>query len=102
VEYTGQLTKRMLEYFTPRADVDAGSDPLWAAVASHGRRAQPSVRSPPTLPLQRAKKVRIRNGRWISLSTIVARTEGYTYNAIVWDSPIVQGPFPVAPRQTLT
>jgi hypothetical protein len=32
---------------------------------------------------------------------IVARTEGYTYAASVWDLSIVQGPFSVAPRQTL-
>jgi hypothetical protein len=38
----------------------------------------------------------------ISLDTIVARAEGYTYNAKVWDLSIVQGPFSVAPCQTLT
>jgi hypothetical protein len=37
----------------------------------------------------------------ISFSRIVARTDGYTYAAKVWDSSIVQGPFSVAPRQTL-
>jgi hypothetical protein len=34
------------------------------------------------------------------LSRIVARTEGYTNDANVWDLSIVQGPFSVAPRQT--
>jgi hypothetical protein len=38
----------------------------------------------------------------ISISTIVARTEGYTHAAKVWDLSIVQGPFSVAPCQTLT
>jgi hypothetical protein len=37
----------------------------------------------------------------ISLDTIVARTESYTYAAKVWDLSIVQGPFSVAPYQTL-
>jgi hypothetical protein len=37
----------------------------------------------------------------ISLDTTVARTEGYTYAANVWDLSIVQGPFSVAPCQTL-
>jgi hypothetical protein len=31
---------------------------------------------------------------------IVARTEGYTYAANVWDLSLVQGPFSVAPCQT--
>jgi hypothetical protein len=31
----------------------------------------------------------------------VARTEGYTYDANVWDVSLVQGPFSVAPCQTL-
>jgi hypothetical protein len=35
----------------------------------------------------------------ISLHGIVARTEGYTYAAKVWDLSIVQGPFSVAPCQ---
>jgi hypothetical protein len=30
-------------------------------------------------------------------NTIVARTEGYTHAAEVWDSSLVQGPFSVAP-----
>jgi hypothetical protein len=38
----------------------------------------------------------------ISLCTIVARTHMYTYAAKVWDVSIVQGPFSVAPCQTLT
>ena len=33
----------------------------------------------------------------ISLYTIVAHTEGYTYDVGVWDLSIVQGPFSVAP-----
>jgi hypothetical protein len=37
----------------------------------------------------------------ISLYTVVARTQGYTYAAQVWDLSIVQGPFSVAPYQTL-
>jgi hypothetical protein len=37
----------------------------------------------------------------ISLDTIVARTEGYTRGANVWDLFIVQGPFSIAPCQTL-
>jgi hypothetical protein len=37
----------------------------------------------------------------IPLTRIVARTEGYTYAAKVWDLSIVQGPFSVAPCQTL-
>ena len=37
----------------------------------------------------------------ISLYTIVARTRMYTYDAKVWDASIVQGPFSVAPCQTL-
>jgi hypothetical protein len=37
----------------------------------------------------------------ISLSTIVARIEGYTYAAKGWAVSLVQGPFPVAPCQTL-
>jgi hypothetical protein len=36
----------------------------------------------------------------IPLSTIVARTNMYTYDANVWGLSIVQGPFSVAPRQT--
>jgi hypothetical protein len=36
----------------------------------------------------------------ISLARIIARTEGYTYAANVWDVSIVQGPFSVAPCQT--
>jgi hypothetical protein len=35
----------------------------------------------------------------ISLDTIVARSEGYTYDASVWDLSIVQGPFSVAACQ---
>jgi hypothetical protein len=35
----------------------------------------------------------------ISLYTIVARTEGYTYAAKVWALTLVQGPFSVAPCQ---
>ena len=35
------------------------------------------------------------------LDTTVARNEGYTYAAKVWDLSIVQGPFSVAPCQTL-
>jgi hypothetical protein len=38
----------------------------------------------------------------ISLDTIVARTHMYTCTAKVWDLSIVQGPFSVAPCQTLT
>jgi hypothetical protein len=38
----------------------------------------------------------------ISLDRIVARTHMYTYAATVWDLSIVQGPFSVSPRQTLT
>ena len=37
----------------------------------------------------------------ISLYTIVARTDGYTYAAKVWDLSLVQGPVSVAPCQTL-
>jgi hypothetical protein len=37
----------------------------------------------------------------IPLYTIVARTHTYTYAANVWDSSLVQGPFSVAPSQTL-
>ena len=37
----------------------------------------------------------------ISLCTIVARTHMYTYAANVWDLPLVQEPFSVAPCQTL-
>jgi hypothetical protein len=37
----------------------------------------------------------------IYLDTIVARSEGYTYAASVWDVCLVQGPFSVAPCQTL-
>jgi hypothetical protein len=37
----------------------------------------------------------------ISLDTMVPRTEGYTYDVGVWDSSIVQGPFSVAPCQTV-
>jgi hypothetical protein len=37
----------------------------------------------------------------IPVYTIVARTHMNTYAAEVWDSSIVQGPFSVAPRQTL-
>ena len=37
----------------------------------------------------------------IPISRIVARTEGYTHAAKVWDLSIVQGPFSVAPCQTL-
>jgi hypothetical protein len=37
----------------------------------------------------------------IALDTVVARTHMYTYAAKVWDSSIVQGPFSVAPCQTL-
>jgi hypothetical protein len=33
---------------------------------------------------------------------MVARTHMYTYDAQVWDLSIVQGPFSVAPCQTLT
>jgi hypothetical protein len=36
----------------------------------------------------------------VSLCTIVARTEGYTYAAKVWALFIVQGPFSVAPCET--
>jgi hypothetical protein len=38
----------------------------------------------------------------ISLDTMVPRTEGYAYDVAVWDSSIAQGPFSVAPCQTLT
>jgi hypothetical protein len=38
----------------------------------------------------------------ISLSRIVARAEGYTYAAKLWALCLVQGPFSVAPCQTLT
>jgi hypothetical protein len=37
----------------------------------------------------------------LSLDTMVARTRMYTYDAKVWDSSIVQGPFSVAPCRTL-
>ena len=37
----------------------------------------------------------------IPLTRIVAHTEGYTHAAKVWDLSIVQGPFSVAPCQTL-
>jgi hypothetical protein len=37
----------------------------------------------------------------ISLDTMVARTGGYTRDVGVWDFSIVQGPFSVAPCQTL-
>jgi hypothetical protein len=36
----------------------------------------------------------------ISLDTIVALTRMYTYDARVWDSSLVQGPFSVAPCRT--
>jgi hypothetical protein len=38
----------------------------------------------------------------IPLFTIVARTNMHTYTAKVWDLSLVQGPFSVAPCQTLT
>jgi hypothetical protein len=38
----------------------------------------------------------------ISLDTMVPRTRGYAYDVGVWDLFIVQGPFSVAPCQTLT
>jgi hypothetical protein len=38
----------------------------------------------------------------VSLSRMLARTEGYTYDANVWDLSIVHGPFSVAPCQTFT
>ena len=38
----------------------------------------------------------------ISLDTMVARTEGYTNDATVWDLSLVQGPFSVAPRRGVT
>ena len=38
----------------------------------------------------------------ISLDTIVSRTHMYTHAANVWDLSIVQGPFSVAPCQSLT
>jgi hypothetical protein len=37
----------------------------------------------------------------ISLSRVVARAEGYTCDANVWDLSLVQRPFSVGPRQTL-
>jgi hypothetical protein len=37
----------------------------------------------------------------ISLDTMVPRTGGYAYDVGVWDLSIVQGPFSVAPCQTL-
>jgi hypothetical protein len=36
----------------------------------------------------------------IPLDTTVARTHMYTHAAKVWDFPLVQGPFSVAPCQT--
>jgi hypothetical protein len=60
------------------------------------------------------RKLRIDVRRWdiapaavsrrppIPLDTIVARTHMYTYAANVCDLSIVQGPFSVAPSQTLT
>jgi hypothetical protein len=42
-----------------------------------------------------------RDARRFPSNTIVARTEGYTYDAKVWDLSLVQGPFSVAPCQTL-
>jgi hypothetical protein len=36
----------------------------------------------------------------ISLLRIVARTEGYTYDPLVWGLSLVQGPFSVGPCQT--
>jgi hypothetical protein len=38
----------------------------------------------------------------ISLYAIVARNEGYAYDVGAWDLSIIQGPFSVAPCQTLT
>jgi hypothetical protein len=38
----------------------------------------------------------------IPLYTMVPRTGGYTYAVGVWDLSIIQGPFSVAPCQTLT
>jgi hypothetical protein len=37
----------------------------------------------------------------ISLDTMVPRTGGYTHDVGVWDVCIIQGPFSVAPCQTL-
>jgi hypothetical protein len=37
----------------------------------------------------------------ISLNTMVPRPGGYAYDVGVWDLSIVQGPFSVAPCQTL-
>ena len=42
-----------------------------------------------------------RDARRISLYTMVALTGGYAYTVGVWDLSIVQGPFSVAPCQTL-
>jgi hypothetical protein len=98
------------------------------AAASHGSAAVFSFpvtfgdfRGQPLLPVRcripaDVKKSLNRNGRgfgWgiahaavsrrppISLDTIVPRTGGYTYAVGVWDLSIVQGPFSVAPCQTL-
>jgi hypothetical protein len=38
----------------------------------------------------------------VSLHTMVPRTAGYAYDVGVWGSSIVQGPFSVAPCQTLS
>ena len=38
----------------------------------------------------------------VSLDTVVARTECYTYDVGVWDVHLVQGPFSAAPCSTLT
>ena len=59
----------------------------------------------------RIATIGVSGGRWLTrgrfatpaefLSRIVARVEGYTYDAIMWDVSIVQAPFSVAPCQTL-
>jgi hypothetical protein len=66
----------------------------------HGQRQARGARTlhPPSRSYTAMKQVANRTS---SLSTIVARTEGYTYAANVWDLFIVQGPVSVAPCQTL-
>jgi hypothetical protein len=101
--------------------VAAGS-PGGASHTAH-RRAGPGARRPLVRPHTKTTKPPSGDGHhkvanrnvWVSggaheaisrrppiyLVTTVARTEGYTYAAKVWDLSIVQGPFSVAPCRTL-
>ena len=88
----------------PRPRVKHPQDsPLICRGCSHSHlQTQPPRRT--TMQKLRIVTVGVSGGRWLTwpfrdvfLDKIVARAEGYTFAATVWDLSIVEGPFSAAP-----